>query len=284
MIKGLKLRVAVEDSVSLADSQLRAQHGLCIFLEADFGQEKMKILMDTGASPEVTMHNLDLLKISPEELDLIVLSHGHYDHAGGLMGVLQRTGHRIPVLAHPQIFSPKLKISPFLKYIGLPFTRSEAEAAGAVLLPSQSPVLLAEGLITTGEVERRESLETVEGFWTIRDGCYCQDSIPEDQSLAAVIKGKGLVVISGCAHSGIINTIRQAQRLLGVEDLYAVVGGFHLLDASQERMEATAETLRRLDPKIVRPGHCTGQKAISLLQQTFGDRCWPLATGDLIEL
>jgi 7,8-dihydropterin-6-yl-methyl-4-(beta-D-ribofuranosyl)aminobenzene 5'-phosphate synthase len=200
------------------------------------------------------------------------------------MGVLQRVGHRIPVLAHPQAFSPKLKICPFLRYIGLPFTRSEAEAAGAVLLPSQSPALLAESLITTGEVERRESLETVEGFWTIMDGCYCQDSIPDDQSLAASIKGKGLVVISGCAHSGIINTIRQAQRLLDMEDLYAVVGGFHLQGAKQERMEATAEILRWLDPKIVRPGHCTGQKAISLLQQTLGDRCWPLATGDLIEL
>jgi 7,8-dihydropterin-6-yl-methyl-4-(beta-D-ribofuranosyl)aminobenzene 5'-phosphate synthase len=284
MIKALKLRVVVEDSASLADLSLRAQHGLCIFLEADVGQEKMKILMDTGASPEVTMHNLDLLKISPEDLDLIVLSHGHYDHGGGLTGVLQRVGHKVPVIAHPQVFAPKLKISPFLKYIGLLFTQSEAEAAGAVLLPSQSPVLLAEGLITTGEVERRESLETVEGFWTVRDGCYCQDSIPDDQSLAAVIKGKGLVVISGCAHAGIINTIRQAQRLLGVEDLYAVVGGFHLRGANQERMEATAEILRRLDPKIIRPGHCTGQKAISLLQQMLGDRCCPLATGDLIEL
>jgi 7,8-dihydropterin-6-yl-methyl-4-(beta-D-ribofuranosyl)aminobenzene 5'-phosphate synthase len=276
--------VVVEDSDSQVDARLWSQHGLSFFLEVDLGPEKMRILIDTGASPEVTLHNFALLKIDPADLDMIILSHGHYDHTGGLVGVLRNVHRRIPVLAHPQIFSPKLKISPFLKYIGLPFSRTKAEAAGAVFLPSQSPALLAEGMTTTGEVKRDEPLETVEGFWTIREDQYCQDSILEDQSLVAHVEGKGLCVISGCAHSGIINTLRQAQRITGIKEVYAIIGGFHLSSASPERVEATAKSLQRFDPEVVRPVHCTGQRAISRLQEVLGDRCQTLACGDAIDL
>ena len=284
MIKGLKIRVVVEDSNSQVDARLWSQHGLSFFLEVDLGTEKMRILMDTGASPEVTLHNFALLKIDPADLDMIILSHGHYDHTGGLLGVLGDVHRRIPVLAHPQIFSPKMKISPFLKHIGLPFTREKAEAAGAVFLLSRSHMLLTEGLTTTGEVKRDVPLETVEGFWTVREGQFCQDSILDDQSLVAHIEGKGLVVISGCAHAGIINTLRQAQRITGIKEVYAVMGGFHLSSASPERLEATAKSLQRFDPKVVRPGHCTGQRAISRLQEVLGDRCRPLACGGAIDL
>ena len=284
MIKGLKIRVVVEDSDSQVDARLWSQHGLSFFLEVDIGPEKMRILMDTGASPEVTLHNFALLEIDPADLHMIILSHGHYDHTGGLVGVLRNVHRRIPVLAHPQIFSPKLKISPFLKYIGMPFSRAEAEAAGAVFLPSRSPALLAEGLTTTGEVKRDEPLETVEGFWTIREDQYCLDSILDDQSLVAHVEGKGLVVISGCAHAGIINTVRQAQRITSAKEIYAIIGGFHLYSASPERVEATAKSLQRFDPKVVRPGHCTGQRAISRLQEVLGDRCQLLACGDAIDL
>ena len=276
--------MVVEDSDSQVDARLWSQHGLSFFLEVDLGPEKMRILMDTGASPEVTLHNFALLEIDPADLDMIILSHGHYDHTGGLVGVLGDVHRRIPVLAHPQIFSPKLKISPFLKYIGLPFSRAKAEAAGAVFLLSRSPVPLAEGLTTTGEVKRDEPLETVEGFWTVRNGQYCQDSILDDQALVANVDGKGLVVISGCAHAGIINTVRQAQRITGIKEVYAVIGGFHLSSVIPERVEATAKSLGRFDPEVVRPGHCTGQRAVSRLQEVLGDRCQPLSCGDVIDL
>ena len=284
MIKGLKIRVVVEDSDSQVDVRLWSQHGLSFFLEVDLGPEKMRILMDTGASPEVTLHNFATLKIDPADLDMIILSHGHYDHTSGLVGVLGDVHRRIPVLVHPQIFSPKLKISPFLKYIGLPFSRAKAEAAGAVFLLSRSPVPLAEGLTTTGEVKRDEPLENVEGFWAVRNGQYCQDSILDDQALVANVDGKGLVVISGCAHAGIINTVRQAQRITGIKEVYAVIGGFHLSSVIPERVEATAKSLGRFDPEVVRPGHCTGQRAVSRLQEVLGDRCQPLSCGDVIDL
>jgi 7,8-dihydropterin-6-yl-methyl-4-(beta-D-ribofuranosyl)aminobenzene 5'-phosphate synthase len=232
----------------------------------------------------VMLHNADALHLDLHNLDLICLSHGHYDHTGGLMGILQRLNSKICILAHPDIFAPKLKERPILKFIGPPFTRAEAEAAGAIMLEARGPVAIAPGVMTTGEVPRIEPFEKVEGFWTIKDGQYCQDKIPDDQALAINMEGKGLVVITGCAHAGIINTIKHAQKITGVEELYAVIGGFHLMGADEKRIEATAKALQQLDPAIIRPGHCTGQKAVCLLQEALGERCWPLTVGDSIQI
>ena len=280
----LSVRVVVENSASLDNAGLWSQHGLCIFVKFDLGADRLKVLMDTGSSPEVTLHNLDALSIDPKEIDFMFLSHGHYDHTGGLIGVLKRINRRVPVLAHPEVFSPKMKDLPFLKFIGPPFSRADAENAGAVMLQCRSPVSLANSVKTSGEIERVVPFETVEGFWTVKGGSYIPDSMPDDQALVANIGDKGLVVISGCAHAGIVNTIRHAQKLMGVNDVYAVIGGFHLVGSKEERIASTAQALLELDPAIVRPGHCSGQKAMFLLQQTLGDRCQPLATGDLIEL
>lgn len=284
MLQDLRLTIVVENSASLDNSSLWAQHGLSIFLELGYGPERIRLLWDTGASSEVMLHNADALDLDLCHLDLICLSHGHYDHTGGLMGILQRRSGRICILAHPDIFSPKLKERPALKFIGAPFTRTQAETAGAIMLDCQGPVAVAPGVMSTGEVARLENFEKVKGFRTVRDGQYCEDNIPDDQALAASLPGKGLVVITGCAHAGIINTIRHAQKITGVEELYAVIGGFHLMEADEKRIDATAEALQRLDPAFVRPGHCTGQKAVCRLQEALGERCRPLAVGDTMQL
>jgi 7,8-dihydropterin-6-yl-methyl-4-(beta-D-ribofuranosyl)aminobenzene 5'-phosphate synthase len=284
MLQDLRLTIVVENSASPGNSSVWAQHGLSVFLELGFGPERMKLLLDAGASPEVMLHNADALGLDLSEIDLICLSHGHYDHTGGLMGILQRVNGRVCVLAHPDIFAPKLKARPSLKFIGLPFSRTELEAAGAIMIDCQVPVTVTPGVMTTGEIPRIETFEKVEGFWTVKDGQYCPDSIPDDQALTIDLPGKGLVVITGCAHAGIINTIRHAQKITGVEELYAVIGGFHLMGAEDKRIDNTAEALQRLDPTIVRPGHCTGQTAICRLQEALGDRCRPLAAGGSIQL
>lgn len=284
MLQDLRITVAVENSASLENSSLWASHGLSLFLDLNLGSERARMLWDTGASKEVMLNNAQALNIDLGGIDQICLSHGHYDHTGGMMGILQQIKGSVPVIAHPDIFAPKLKARPALKCIGAPFTRSQAEAAGAIMLESRGPVALAPGLTTTGEIPRTESFEIVEGFWTVRDGQYCSDSIPDDQALAAVLPDRGLVVITGCAHSGIINTIRYSQKITGVDKLYAVIGGFHLMGSDRERIEATAEALKKLDPVIVRPGHCTGQRAVCLLQKALGERCQPLAVGDTVQL
>ncbi|MGB9901504.1 MBL fold metallo-hydrolase [Methanothrix sp.] len=284
MIERLKLTIVVENTTSHHKPGLWGQHGLSILIEADLGSESMCILMDTGASSDVLLHNMDVLGIDSDDIDLIFLSHGHYDHTGGLMGLLKRTKRRVPVLAHPGILSPKLRSGPFLRSIGIPFTRVDIENTGAVLLLPRNSVAVAPGIMTTGEVERRRSFESVEGFWTISDGIYREDRIDDDQALVISIKNRGIIVISGCAHSGIVNIVDQARRLTCSDSVYAVIGGFHLMGSDDERIRRTAEALLDLDPEIVRPGHCTGVRAIAQLQATLGDRCQPLFTGDVIEL
>ena len=284
MLQNLFLTVVVENSACKNDAHLQAQHGLSMLLDLGLGDRRVKLLWDTGATAGVLLDNATALNIDLDHIDLIALSHGHYDHTGGLMAVLQQRKERVPVLCHPQLFAPKLKDRPSLKFIGPPFTRNQAEEEGAIILECRGPVPIAPGITATGEIPRREAFEVVEGFWTFRDGLYCRDSIPDDQSLAIDVPGKGLVVVTGCAHSGIINTVNHALQITGASKLYAVIGGFHLMWADDRRIEATVQALTNLHPACVRPGHCTGERAIRRLEEAFGDRCMPLAVGDSIEL
>ncbi len=159
----------------------------------------------------------------------------------------------------------------------------EVEEAGGVLVLAKGPVKLAEGVVTTGEVERSTSFEGVEEFWTVADGIFVRDEMPDDQSL--VIKGdEGVIVLTGCAHSGVVNTVIHAKSLMGVDRVKAVIGGFHLIGASEGRIRRTVEELRRLNPDLLAPCHCTGLKAVNAFMEAFGEKCRPPSTGDIIEI
>ncbi len=128
------------------------------------------------------------------------------------------------------------------------------------------------------------NFESIRGLWTIHNRRFVEDQIPDDQSLVIDVKNKGLVVVAGCAHSGIINTIKQAQKITANNRIHAVLGGFHLISADIKPIQATVNELEKLDPKFVGPCHCTGKKATKKIAETFGDRYRPLHTGDIIEL
>jgi 7,8-dihydropterin-6-yl-methyl-4-(beta-D-ribofuranosyl)aminobenzene 5'-phosphate synthase len=150
MIQRMALRV-MENPAPLARAEVWAQHGLCLFVEMDLGsREKLRALVDVGASTEITLHNADALNIALTDHDLIFLSHGHYDHTGGLLGVLKGMGRQVSVLAHPEVFTPKLKSKPSTKSIGRPFSLSEAEACGTTVLCARNSVTLAEWVTTSG--------------------------------------------------------------------------------------------------------------------------------------
>jgi len=220
------------------------------------------------------VRNADKFGVDLSVVDKIVLSHGHADHTGGLREVLRRTGER-EVIAHPAIWEAKYTKRPYEEkeaYIGVPFAREELESLGASFKLSKEPVQISDNVMTTGEIAMTTDYETIEPNLLVKEGDALKpDPLADD--LALVVKTEqGLVIILGCGHRGIINTIRHAQRLTGEERVYTVVGGTHLAPASEERIDKTVAELKRIGVHRIGVSHCTGFRASVRLAQTFGDK------------
>jgi 7,8-dihydropterin-6-yl-methyl-4-(beta-D-ribofuranosyl)aminobenzene 5'-phosphate synthase len=278
----MRLTVLVEDSANPKRPKLIAKHGLSFFIELRAGKKTIHLLMDTGPKPDVILHNAKMLGVDLRKTDLIVLSHGHYDHTGGLLGVLKDAGKKMRIIAHPECFRTKLVVKKRLKRAGVPFRLSEVKEAGGISILTQKSSTIVPGVFVSGEIERTTEFEGVKGFKTVRKHRLVNDYMPDDQALFVMVKNKGLVVITGCAHAGLINTIKQAQRVTGSSGVYAAIGGFHLAGASAERIKATIDELRKAGIKTIMPCHCTGKKAITKFSETFGNKCRQLTTGDVV--
>ena len=285
MIKNACLTVLIEDSLEKKDKKgLAAKHGLSVLVEGEVNDAYVRVLMDSGPSAEALLNNVDVLGVNLRKIDAVLLSHGHYDHTDGLISVLKNINKFVPVIAHPKIFSPKFSTTRGkLRFIGAAFTQSELRNYGGIPLFARNPVSIAKGITTTGEIERVTSYERVTGFFTVEHGQFIKDDIIDDQALILNLEGKGLVVVTGCAHAGVVNTVLHAQKIMKTKKVYAVLGGFHLVDASKERIKATIEDLKKFDIKFLGPCHCTGKKALKTLKEAFGDKCRILKTGDVIK-
>ncbi|MFC1874010.1 MBL fold metallo-hydrolase [Chloroflexota bacterium] len=254
-------------SENTANHDCLAEWGLSILVELDGS----RILMDTGRSFSA-VHNAQLMGIDLATIDCIVISHGHLDHTGGLREVLRIRGE-VDVIAHPDIFSAKYsrRDQQPLRYSGIPFLREELESRGARFKLVKEPVHVTEHVMTTGEIPMLSGYEAVEdNLFVKEDDQFRPDPLADD--LALVIDADfGLVVILGCAHRGIVNTLRQAQKLTGKELVYAVIGGTHLFPASEDRVERTIADLKELGIQRLGVSHCTGFHASARLAQEFED-------------
>jgi 7,8-dihydropterin-6-yl-methyl-4-(beta-D-ribofuranosyl)aminobenzene 5'-phosphate synthase len=243
-----------------------AEWGLSILVEAD----GLRILMDTGLSFSA-VHNAQLMGIDLATIDRIVLSHGHTDHTGGLREVLRRRGE-VEVIAHPDIWAPKYvrrdgKTEE--QYIGIPFSRGELESRGAHFNLVKEPVRITDHVMTTGEIHMLSGYEEIENNLFVKEAGVLQPDRLADDLALVIDTDFGLVVILGCAHRGIINTLRYAQRLTGKELVYAVIGGTHLFLASDKRIEQTITNLKEIGIQRLGVSHCTGFHASARLAQEF---------------
>lgn len=247
---------------------LLGEHGLAMLLEVR-GQT---ILFDTGAGATL-QGNAETLGLDPGRINAVVLSHGHYDHTGGLETILKmRPGGALPVHAHPGIFERKyvLQEGREPRYIGLPRTRAELEALGAVFHLHRGPSKPGEGIWSSGEIPR-EPAPALPGpaFMRMAGDRYVEDPLEDDQALV-VESSAGLVVMLGCTHAGLGETLGHILELSGGKRIHALLGGTHLLNTPDHLLAPIISALERLRPQWIAPCHCTGMRASCALRRAFG--------------
>jgi 7,8-dihydropterin-6-yl-methyl-4-(beta-D-ribofuranosyl)aminobenzene 5'-phosphate synthase len=265
--------------------QLRAEHGVSMLVTVERDGHRTQFLFDTGVSPDGVLHNLNALELRLNDIQALILSHGHTDHCGGISGMLDRYGQwRMPILLHPDAFRPRRGVTLDGKITDMiPPTRQDLEREGIDLLVERGPSFLFEqSVLVTGQVERTTDFE--KGMPTqqalIDDEWQPDPWIYDDQAIVMHLRGKGLIILTGCGHAGVINTIRDARRQTGVEPIHAVLGGFHLTGAIFEPIIApTVAALKEIQPAVLVPEHCTGWKAHLALARELPDAYTPNSVG-----
>ncbi|MEW6665835.1 MAG: MBL fold metallo-hydrolase [Thermodesulfobacteriota bacterium] len=279
---------AKDDKINL--DTFVAEHGLSLLVSVWREGKKHTILFDTGFTGIALLHNAKLLGLDLREIEALVLSHFHMDHTGALHRFLDGIGRPVPVVVHPDAFLyPRFLVPKDGGREQFPRTlvRSELEVRNIRIVESKTPVPLAEGgILVTGEVERTTEFEKgMPNAYLERDGKAEKDPMHDDQGIVMHLQGKGLVVISGCSHSGIINTVLHARKISGEERVYGVLGGFHLpWPAYEERVEPTIRALAEMKPAVLVPMHCTGWGSIHRIAEAFPSAAILNSVGSTITL
>ena len=276
--------------VSGVPDALIAEAGFSALVRIEKAGRTRTLLFDTGVSPGGMVENMRRLGIAPGDVEVIVLSHGHWDHVTGMEGLAAALGRAgLPVMIHPEFWNRRRISFPGLDPAELPATsRPALEGMGFAIVEEQQPSFLLDGsVLITGEIDRTTEFETgFQGHEALRDGGWQPDPlILDDQALLVSLRDRGLVVLSGCGHAGIVNTVRYARRLTGIDTVAAVIGGFHLSGPMFERIiEPTVEAFADLAPGLLMPAHCTGWRAVHRFAARFPDAFVPSAVGTTVSL
>jgi 7,8-dihydropterin-6-yl-methyl-4-(beta-D-ribofuranosyl)aminobenzene 5'-phosphate synthase len=265
--------------------QLRAEHGFSLLLSVNRDGQHNTILYDCGLSRDGVAHNLDVLGLSMGDVRTVVLSHGHADHHGGLEGLFSRIGQRrMPLVLHPDAWKERKVVFPTGVETRLPPpSHNDLDREGWQVLEERGPsLLLQDTVLITGQVDRVTEFER--GFplqYELTAHGYEPDPwIWEDQAVVVHVRGKGLVVLSGCGHAGVVNILRYARALTGVEHVHAFIGGMHLTGGIFEPIiPQTIQEVAAIRPDVLVPGHCTGWRAIHQLAAHLPDAYLPANVG-----
>ncbi len=255
---------------------LIAEHGFAALVEVRKGDRTSTLLFDTGISPDGMTLNAERLGVDWSAVQGVVLSHGHFDHAGGFAGLAKAT-RQLPMTVHPGIWTKRRLAPPGVEPSEMPtLSRRSLETEGFRVIERRQPSLLLEGsVLITGEIDRTTDFERgmPPAHQALVDGSWQHDPLVlDDQALVVHVRDKGLVVLTGCGHAGAVNIARHALRLTGVPTLHALLGGLHLGGPAFEPVIApTSAALKELAPTLLVPGHCTGWRAQHALAAAFPD-------------
>ena len=263
---------------------LVAEHGFSALVTTRRGDRSHTLLFDTGISAHGAAQNLRQLGLDHSGIEAVVLSHGHFDHAGGLEGFARLPGLQRPLVVHPLVWTQRRLALPGRPEVELPtLSRAALEAEGFEVIERRQRSLLLDGsVLITGEVDRTTDFETGMPFherW--QAGAWEPDPlILDDQALVVHVRDRGLLVLTGCGHAGAVNIARHAMRLTGVRHLHGILGGLHLTGPAFEPIiEPTVSALASMDASLVVPAHCTGWKAQHRLAAEMPEAFIPNAVG-----
>jgi len=264
-----------------AADNLQSEHGVSLWLE--FGDKR--VLFDTGQTDRI-LGNASVLGINLQSTDAIVLSHGHYDHTGGLNAVVEISLHSTLYL-HPEAMQSKYsQRDKTVRMIGMSDSVKEAIrvlADNKRVVWTEMPTEIFPGLFVTGKIPRNNDFEDSGGSFFTHQGCQETDELPDDQAIYFMTK-QGLVILLGCAHAGVVNTMDYITNMTNQRNVYAIVGGMHLVNASRERLGGTIEVFRQYHVQLIIPLHCTGSNAIQYLQASLSKKIVQQPQSPFLEL
>jgi 7,8-dihydropterin-6-yl-methyl-4-(beta-D-ribofuranosyl)aminobenzene 5'-phosphate synthase len=300
--------VSIQPGPRAADFRrtLHNQWGLSLFLESQRGSEHRNLMLDYGYSPDALLNNIDILKVDPGKATALILSHGHFDHYGGLIGFLDRYRNMLPAdvklyaggednFCHRVLPSGNGQFSDFGT-----LDRRELAKRQVTTVLAETPTVIEGHAFTTGRIARTSIEKVLPNTFVERkmeDGLGCNAShftaaelqgkiVPDEHvhehATCFSLKDKGLVVISSCGHVGIVNSVRQAQEVSGVRKIHAIVGGFHLGPAPKDYLDTVVAEIKKLEPDVVIPMHCSGNNFIQAMREQMPDNLIVTTTGSQI--
>lgn len=271
-VRSIKVTTLADNVVY--DGRLVGQHGFSAYLEIK-GQhgKKHSIIFDTGRKRGALLYNIRALKLDLSSLETIVLSHGHHDHTGATVELIRRAKRKVKVIVHPYAFSPRFVLKKQKRqHFGIPPSERKIDIikARGQVIETTRPMEILPGVLTSGEIKRVNPFEKI--TWnakTLINGKQMRDNVLDDQALLINLERHGLLVLTGCAHAGIINTLQHASDIAKTKKPYGFIGGTHLIYPKEDRLKETVRKLKEFDLRLISPTHCTGQKSLATLSQTF---------------
>ena len=251
-----------------------AEHGFSVLVKVASGGKSYAVLFDTGISPEGVVINAERMGLNLKEIEAVILSHGHLDHCGGLLKVVEAVNkENLPIIVHEDMFKTRGTANLDGTVRKSPSFPTENLVKPVKYVRTKEPSTLADNtILVTGEIPRKTDFEKglLKQRVLINDEWQLDPWVWDDRAIAINVKHKGLVVISGCAHAGIINTVLYARQITGVNRIYAILGGFHLAGKEYEtRIASTVDELKKLKPTLLAPSHCTGWRGIFAIAEAM---------------